>query len=294
MAVAGIPVQWALAALLLLNLHACAAVGAIGGERPEYNAIDFPQRLHHVPASAYFDAGPQRDLAQAAADGDIEGMEQALAAGAEVDAVGNDGMTPLYWAMARYSPEGMKFLLEHGADPNRYTRLPEHYDRPKTAAMWLAIRMDDPIYLRTLLEYGGNPDLQWKSDSISILTYAVSEPLFVTELLVKYDANVNHSSAFNGKTPLFSAMTGSRFDIALHLLRAGADPTQRDKPFKRKRGSSPIDVLGWFGNRATSKAAARAAYPEFVKELKDRGFIPPDWEYDPEAPIDYDNYLSLQ
>ncbi|CAG0890334.1 unnamed protein product [Cyprideis torosa] len=55
-------------------------------------------------------------LAHAAQEGHTHVMEILLAAGAEVDARGSDGLTPLQWACMKGSLEGARLLIDHGAD----------------------------------------------------------------------------------------------------------------------------------------------------------------------------------
>ena len=81
------------------------------------------------PPGAEGEAGPTleslftdpaaRDLARAAGDGDVEEVARLAQAGADVNAAGEDGITPLMWALSRESLAGFTALLEQGADPNR-------------------------------------------------------------------------------------------------------------------------------------------------------------------------------
>src|SRR4051812_32492139 len=59
-----------------------------------------------------------RDLWQTAKAGDIEGLRQALAAGADVNARNNVGLTPLMMAAYHGRTEMVAALVEQGADPN--------------------------------------------------------------------------------------------------------------------------------------------------------------------------------
>jgi len=59
-------------------------------------------------------------LLQAAKDGNLQAVQTLLAAGAEVNAKDNDGVTALMWAARNGYPEIVKFLLEKGAE--KYTK----------------------------------------------------------------------------------------------------------------------------------------------------------------------------
>ncbi len=98
------------------------------------------------------------DLARAACVGDTVRMQAALAAGADPSAIDgqqasfNDDpgplVTPLLWAMDCGNSAGVKALLEAGADPNGLGG----------AAVVVAARNRDPIFLEAMLAAGGNPD----------------------------------------------------------------------------------------------------------------------------------------
>ena len=270
---------------------ACAVADGLQGERPDYYEQNFPAPLAWISASTYFDGGPQLALAQAISDDDVGGMRAALAAGAKVDVIGRDGMTPLFWALAKESPEALEFLLQEGADPNQRVALPEGFGPKTTNALSLALRMENPVYMRLLLEHGGNPDTTSSGDPggwplirrASLHDY----PFENVKLLVEHGADVNARGGSDKGTAISEAVQANHFHIALYLLRAGADPTLRTVPTRnewvmQERGSNAIDQLGWWGGGATlarQSRAAREAYPIFVRMLKDRGLIPEDWEY---------------
>src|SRR5579885_1313166 len=69
-------------------------------------------------AKEFFKTSQEQSFAVAAADGRTEDLERLVAHGANVNARGLDGMTPLYWAMEHESKDGVSWLLNHGADPN--------------------------------------------------------------------------------------------------------------------------------------------------------------------------------
>jgi len=58
-------------------------------------------------------------LANAAAQGDAARVREEVGQGADPNAQGDKGMNVLQYALARQSPDGLKALLDAGADPSR-------------------------------------------------------------------------------------------------------------------------------------------------------------------------------
>src|SRR5699024_12662879 len=80
----------------------------------EYPAL---KELRRMQASYFFDDPVQRSLANAVERGNIDQARVAIENGAEVNAVGKEGMVPLFWALTKQNIDGFRFLLEQGADP---------------------------------------------------------------------------------------------------------------------------------------------------------------------------------
>ena len=59
-------------------------------------------------------SAPDISIHQAAVDGNIEAVKQAIAAGADVNAKNKRGDTPLNWAISRKHPETAALLRKHG------------------------------------------------------------------------------------------------------------------------------------------------------------------------------------
>ena len=100
-------------------------------------------------------------LVEAASDGDIDKIEELVAKGANVNAIGIRGYTPLVWVIEHPNKEGFRRLLEHGADPN------VQREGSNFSPLQWAVRSSSPLgggldldYLRMMFEDGsGNPNL---------------------------------------------------------------------------------------------------------------------------------------
>jgi len=264
-------------AFLCLLTNACAGL-ASPGEAGNYSEY-YPEALRGAPASAYYQKPAQIDLLEAAADGDAGAMQAALAAGADVNAVGQDGLLPLYWVMAQGSLKGTQWLLDHGADPNRYSAMPADWRSKRETPLSLAVRLEQPEFLDALLEHGGDPNqTPFRGGRSLIFKTIVPRRPENTKVLIEHGADVNFQVKNFGYTPLYDAVTGNMYDTALILLRAGADPT-----IDPKKGPGPVGAIRRFGNTARYKSSSQA-YPVLIAELQERGLIPESFQYDVHNP----------
>jgi ankyrin repeat protein len=223
-----------------------------------------------MQASEYFEDSTQRALVAAVERGDLDGLRRALDEGADVNGVGREGVTPLFWALAKQNLSGFKVLLAAGADPNVVVNLPEHFQEPKAGAMEISARLENSEYLRALLENGGNPNTivneEWQ---MPVLYRAImNRRMRNVQALLEYGANVNFRDK-SGATPLTQAVTARQFEIALFLLRHGADPT-----VELDTGSTVVDFIHKYGDRGIdTRTDDLAAYRDFIAELKERGLL---------------------
>jgi len=124
-----------------------------------------------------------------ASDGNIEAVKQHLAAGADVNAKGDAGMTPLNVAALEGQKEIVELLIANGADVN------------------------------TKNSVGGTPLHQ----------AAVADRNEVAELLITEGADVNAKDDWYGRTPLQFAAEGGNKEIVELLIAKGADVNAKDK-----------------------------------------------------------------
>lgn len=246
--------------LLFLPLVSCAA-----SSNPRAM-----KELERMQTADFFEDPAQRALAAAVEKGQLDEAQAAIEQGAEVNAVGQHGMAPLFWALAKQNIDGFRFLLEQGADPNIVVDLPKHFQDRQAGAMEMAAQLEDSSYLRSLLEHGGDPNTIVNSRWDTPLLYRaiMSRRPDNVRLLLEFGADVNHRDNA-GKTPLIEAVTARMFEMALLLLRSGADPT-----IENQWGNTPADLVMQFGNRGIDRRTNDlAAFDEFVNELRDRGLL---------------------
>jgi hypothetical protein len=202
----------------MLKLIVGAVVGVIG----VLVAIVVLVKPVGPDASECFPREVDQDLAEAAARGDKEGVDAAIAAGADVNAVGRDGIRPLEWVGYK-SKVGFEYLLELGADPNAFN------DSGKCAVHYTLL-YQDADWLRMVLEHGGDPNLRdrWEvagivSGDTALFSAASRGNQDFMKLLIDHGAEINVIDEDLGYSPLISAANSGYMPNVKWLLEQGAD-----------------------------------------------------------------------
>ena len=161
-----------------------------------------------------------RQLADAAAKGSARKVAQLVAKGVNPNAIGNEGMSPLWWAFAAQNTVGMKALMQAGADPDYVPKgMRDHMlDKALTGSNRSTLKL-----VQTLLE-GGVKVNRRDERGDTPLTYALfGRPrLEKIKLLVRYGGDV-HTQDSCGYTLLESALMVRAFDVAKWLIEQGVD-----------------------------------------------------------------------
>ena len=155
-------------------------------------------------------------LVDTASHGDLQEVDAQIRAGADVNAVGRDGITPLLWVMGTRNFKGMEHLLKAGANPN--------YEDAKRgiSAMYLAAGGDRPDFLELILKYGGDPNLRGGEHDEPMLHIAVSQLREKNiEILLKRGADINGHTGMMKHTAADNALTFGRFDLVVYFLDRG-------------------------------------------------------------------------
>lgn len=176
-------------------------------------------------------------LCQAVDDADVPRMERLIAAGADVNAKGREGMSLLYWAFhIDDDPGPFACLLRHGADPNVIASLDG--DRwtaivmPGNAVVHLVSQMGYNRLYKEVFDLGGDPNLRCDD-----LLFVGATPLHMVlagrppdaaerlRLLIAKNADLD-SQDDRGFTFVRLAVgrgTESGYQLALIALENGAD-----------------------------------------------------------------------
>lgn len=200
-------------------------------------------------AEDYFDDQQVIELCHAIESNDIEEMERLIAAGADANAVGRDGMTLLLWAFPSRKLERFACLLQHGADPNVFlesdfgVRFDAFHPAPKNGYTFrfnrgchpgqtvTLLACASPVieYLELVLAYQGDVNLADKKTGETPLDIVLNREMpdrkRKAELLVANNAKLNRYCKYKLAYPAMQAVNNDDFDIAIYLLKSGADPT---------------------------------------------------------------------
>lgn len=213
-----------------------------------------------MKASDFFKSTTELSLAEAAAAGRTDKLDDLLAHGANVNARGVDGMTALLWAMSRRSKKGVAWLLEHGADPNVVLTL------DGSSAISLAAMQEDPWYLKEVLAHGGNLNIRNPLNGHTPLVDAMAGRLDNNaRLLIAAGANMNTFDSL-GLTPLIEAAANQRYELVYDMLVAGADPTI---PIAKWGGKTLLSVIR--DSRVLPDAPAYQWQLKVIELLKKKG-----------------------
>lgn len=159
-------------------------------------------------------------LARAIRAGDSRRIAELVAEGADVNARGEDYMSPLVWCAGEDNNKAaFEQLLALGADPSlRY----KHFG---SVTFFFASSRRDADWLRMCLKHGADPNYVVPGfDQTPIFGAINSRRKENFDVLIEAGADINHQTDV-GDTPLLFAAGRNWFDTVYYLLELGADYT---------------------------------------------------------------------
>jgi len=153
--------------------------------------------------------------------GNVKLMELLWRHGARIDDRARDGVTALEYAAGHGKLAPARFLLEKGANPNRYA------SRNEVSFVWLplhaAVLNDDLPMAELLLRHGARLEQRNNRGSTVLMEAAKQQNSATVQWLIKKGANVNATGP-QGHTALIYAAYNGRIESVKMLLAAGANP----------------------------------------------------------------------
>jgi hypothetical protein len=161
-------------------------------------------------------------LAKAAIAGDTAAIDASIKDGADVNALGKDDATPLWFAYLAGNRTGFVQLLDRGADATRV------FKAMRTSVLESALHREDDDYLTLLLAHKVDANAKDHLGNPILCAVAGYASLSKVQLLAEHGANVNATDK-SGTTPATHASQMRQYDTLSYLLDHGADPDLQDK-----------------------------------------------------------------
>lgn len=227
----------ALSGLLLLGALALGACMP-----PEAEAPDQP-----FDATDHFQ-GQALALAQAVDRRDAAAVRHLIKdEGVNPDTLFDQGHMPMVaWPVINGNLEGLRLLLDNGANPNARMMMPlrKRGKAGEDNALVFAAGIPDQRFLKLLLDRGGDPNTHSSNDEQLTYVATLHHQWPNVQLLIERGANINEPLyTTDGYDTVLNWYTGyGDFEQAYWLLQHGADPTRKIQvdPSNRNYGRMPM------------------------------------------------------
>ena len=199
-------------------------------------------------------------LVIAVSNGDYGEADKALKSGADVNAVGVEGLTPLLWVMGTTLNVGkIEYLLKAGANPNYRDA------KSMVSPMYLAAGGNRLDVLELLLKQKGNPNLPGpKTETMLMVAVAQFRDKNV-DLLLKYGADINQTDKHR-ETVANVATSYGRYDLIAHFLEIGLTHDLQDlaKDVEMTKVPAGSEAQRWKDKVIEMLKARGAKFPAFI------------------------------
>ena len=216
---------WAWVVLLMLGalaLGACTPVPDVDAARQPFRAVDHFQ-------------GKALALAQAVDRKDANAIRHLIRdEGVDPDTLFDQGHMPMVaWPVINGNLEGLRLLLDNGANPNARMMMPlrKRGKAGEDNALVFAAGIPDQRFLKLLLDRGGDPNTQSSNDEQLTYVATLHHQWPNVKLLIERGANINQPLyTTDGYDTVLNWYTMyGNFEEAYWLLQHGADPTRKLK-----------------------------------------------------------------
>ncbi|WP_372392974.1 ankyrin repeat domain-containing protein [Xanthomonas sp. NCPPB 3582] len=206
--------------VVLSLLLVCAGCGGV--------SLPAPAQQSAYPLRSYFPDPKAQALALAAEHGNVKEVRRLMKEEhVDPDVIfSKDGYPLLMWPILTQNPEGLRAMLENGADPNARKLHPQQdttrfKGRYEDNAMVWAAKQEDPVYLKLLLDHGGDPNARNSNGETLLLQAFLTQNKWENvKLLVERGADVNAES--QGSSILLDYAARGGFEQSYWLINHGA------------------------------------------------------------------------
>ena len=156
-------------------------------------------------------------LAEAAGAGDVKAIDRFFSAGGDINAKGTNGMPVLFWPLRERNKKGFLKLLQLGADPDQQWNT-------GSSITELVAGLEDPDYLKMVLNAGGDPNLtnakSHKTPIFQAVKFGFTENI---KILLDFGADIDNATNSAQETPVSDALAIGDYKTALFLAKSGAN-----------------------------------------------------------------------
>jgi len=209
-----------------------------------------------VSLTALLGAAPSAPVADAAQQGDRDGVKALLKQAADVNAAQGDGMTALHWAALKNDADLAQMLLYAGANVRAMTRIGSY------TPLVLAARNGNAAVMAPLVAAGADVNSKTVNGTTALMLAAASGNVDSVKALLDKGADVNLKEPVRGLNAAMFAAASNRAAVVTLLAAHNADLSAATKVVdlngldRAKMG----DVL--FGNPAPPPPAGGKASTE--------------------------------
>ncbi|MCC4620807.1 ankyrin repeat domain-containing protein [Xanthomonas cassavae CFBP 4642] len=207
--------------VVLSLLLACASCGGV--------SLPAPAQQSAYPLRSYFPDPKAQALALAAEHGNAKEVRRLMKEEhVDPDVIfSKDGYPLLMWPILTQNSEGLRAMLENGADPNARKLHPQQdttrfKGRYEDNAMVWAAKQEDPVYLKLLLDHGGDQNTRNSNgETLLFQAFIAKNQWENVKLLIERGADVDGET--RGQPIIFQYATRGGFQQVHWLLEHGAD-----------------------------------------------------------------------
>ena len=173
--------------------------------------------LGALALSTLLSAAPSAPVADAAMQGNKEGVRALLKQAADVNGAQGDGMTALHWAAMKDDADLAQLLLYAGANVRATTRIGAY------TPLVLAARQGSATVMAPLLKAGADANAPTSNGTTPLMLASASGSVDAVRMLLDHGADVNAKESVRNLTAAMFAAASDRAPVLELLAKRGAD-----------------------------------------------------------------------